>query len=47
MQVLMTASKHSILTLLEGGHQNLHEIYRCRLYSREHLMMGKKVARNM
>jgi hypothetical protein len=44
MQVLMTAS---ILTLLGDGHQNLHEIYRCRMYSRELLMMGKEVARNM
>jgi len=39
MQVLMTASKQS------GW--NLHEIYQCRVYSRELLMMGKEDARNM
>jgi hypothetical protein len=50
----MTASKQSrdglnssILTLLGGGHQNLHETYQCRMYSRELLMMGKEDARNM
>ena len=36
----------SILTLLGSGHQNLHETYQCRMYSRE-LMMGKEDARNM
>jgi hypothetical protein len=37
----------SILTLLGGGHQNLHENYQCRMYSKKLLMMGKEVARNM
>jgi hypothetical protein len=37
----------SILTLLGSGHQNLHEKYQCRMYSRKLLMMGKGVARNM
>jgi hypothetical protein len=37
----------SILTLLGSGHQNLHETYQCRMYSRELLMMGKEDARNM
>jgi len=48
----MTASNqsqdgYSILTLLGYGHQNLHETYRCRMYSRKLLMMGREVARNM
>jgi len=54
MQVLMTSSKQSqdgtawssILTLLGSGHQNLHETYRCRMYSRKLLMMGREDARN-
>jgi hypothetical protein len=37
----------SILTLLGNGHQNLHENYQCRVYSRELLMMGREDARNM
>jgi len=37
----------SILTLLGNGHQNLHETYQCRTYSRELLMMGKEDARKM
>jgi hypothetical protein len=36
-----------ILTLLGNGHQNLHETYQCRMYSRELLMMGRENARNM
>jgi hypothetical protein len=45
MQVLMTASKQSsILTWLGSGHQNQHETYQCRMYSRELLMMGKEDA---
>jgi len=39
MQVLMTASKQS--------HQNQHETYQCRMYSRKLLMMGKEDTRNM
>ena len=35
-----------ILTVLRSGHQNLHETYQCRMYSRKLLMMGKEVARN-
>jgi len=35
-----------ILTLLGSGHQNLHEKYQCRIYSRELLMMGREDARN-
>jgi len=38
---------NSILTLLGYGHQNLHETYQCRMYSREFLLMGKEDARNM
>ena len=38
---------YSILTLLGNGHQNLHETYQCRIYSRELLMMGTGDARNM
>jgi hypothetical protein len=30
-----------------NGNQNRHETYQCPLYSRELLMMGKQVARNM
>jgi len=37
----------NILTLLGNGHQNLHETYQCRMYSREILMMGREDARNM
>ena len=37
----------SILTLLGGGHQNVHETYQCRMYSGKPLMMGKEDARNM
>jgi hypothetical protein len=37
----------SILNLLGSGHQNLHENYQCRMYSRELLLMGKEDARNM
>jgi hypothetical protein len=36
-----------ILTLLGNGHQNLHETYQCRIYSRKLLMMGREDARNM
>jgi hypothetical protein len=45
MQLLMTVSKQS----QDGanGHQNLHETYQSRMYSRELLMMGKEVARNV
>ena len=37
----------SILTLLGSGHQNVHENYQCRMYSRKLLMMGREDARNM
>ena len=37
----------SILTLLESGHQNLHETYQCQMYSRKLLMMGREDARNV
>jgi hypothetical protein len=37
----------SILNLLGNGHQNLHETYQCRMYSRELLMMGRVDVRNM
>jgi hypothetical protein len=37
----------SILTLLGSGHQNLHETYQCRMYSRKLLMMGREDARNI
>ena len=50
MQVLMTVSKQSqgsILALLGNGHQNLHETYQYRMYSRELVMMGREDARNM
>ena len=33
--------------LLGNGHQNLHETYQCRMYSRELQMMGTEDARNM
>jgi len=46
MQVLMIASKQS-QNLLGSGHQNQHETYQCRMYSRKLMMMGKEVARNM
>jgi hypothetical protein len=39
--------RSSVLTVLGSGHQNLHETYQCRMYSRKLLMMGKEVARNM
>jgi len=42
-----TASSGSILTLLGRCHQNLHETYQCRMYSRKLLMMGTEDARNM
>jgi hypothetical protein len=35
------------LNLLGNGHQKLHEIYQCRMYSRELLMIGREDARNM
>jgi len=41
------ASGWNILTLLENGHQNLHETYQCRMCSRKLLMMGREDARNM
>ena len=37
----------SILTLFGNDHQNLHETYQCRTYSRELLMMGREDAQNM
>jgi hypothetical protein len=37
----------NILTLLGNDHQNLHETYQCRMYSRELLMMGRGDAQNM
>jgi hypothetical protein len=40
-------SSISIPTLLGSGHQNLHETYQCRMYSRKLLMMNIEVARNM
>ena len=43
----MELQRSSILTLLESGHQNLHETYQCRMYSGKLLMMGKEDARNM
>jgi len=36
-----------ILTLLGSGHQNLHETYQCRMYSRKVLMVDREDARNM
>jgi len=53
MQILMTVSKQSqdgtpgVLNLLGNGHQNLHETYQCRMYSKELLIMGRGDARNM
>jgi hypothetical protein len=41
------ARSMSILTLLGNGHQNLHETYQCRMYSRKLPMMGGEDARNM
>jgi hypothetical protein len=41
------AESRWILTLLGNGHQNLHETYQCRMYSRKLLMMGREDARNM
>ena len=37
----------SIVTVLGSGHQNLHETYQCRMYSRKLLMMGREDTRNM
>ena len=37
----------SIQTLLGNGHQNLHETYQCRMYSRKLLIMGREDGRNM
>ena len=37
----------SMLTLLGSGHQNLHETYQCRIYSRKLLTMDREDARNM
>jgi len=37
----------SSLTVLGSGHQNLHETYHCRMYSRKLLIMGRDDARNM
>jgi len=37
----------SILILLGSGHQNLHETYQCRTYSRKLLLISKEVAQNM
>jgi len=45
MQVLM--EQRSILSLLGSSHQNLHEIYQCRMYSGKLLMMDKEDDRNM
>jgi hypothetical protein len=39
-------SGRSIL-MLGSGHQNLHETYQCRMYSRKLLMMNREDARNM
>ena len=36
-----------IIQILFCYTKNLHETYQCRMYSRELLMMGKEVARNM
>ena len=50
----MTVSKQSqsqdgtlTLTLLGSSHQNLHETYQCRMYSRKLLMMGREDVQNM
>jgi hypothetical protein len=45
--VRMELQCSSILTLLGGGYQNLHETYQCRMYSGKLLMTGKEDARNM
>jgi len=47
MQVFDDGFQADILTLLGSGHQNLYEIYECRMYSRKFLMMGRENARNM
>jgi hypothetical protein len=47
MQFRMELLCSSILTLLGSGHQNLHETYKCRMYSGKLLMMGKEDTRNM
>jgi hypothetical protein len=50
MQVLTTVSKQSqkgLLTLFGNHRHNLHETYQHRMYSTEHLMMGREDARNM
>jgi hypothetical protein len=39
--------KCSILILLGNGHQNLHEMYQCQMYSGKLLMMGREDAGNM
>jgi hypothetical protein len=36
----------AILVVLESCHQNLHDIYQCRMYSRKLLMIGRGTARN-
>jgi len=36
--------QEGFLTLLAKGHQNLHETYQCRIYSRKLLMMGREDA---
>jgi hypothetical protein len=43
----MMMQSSSILTLLGSGHQNLHETYQWRMYSRKLLMVGKEFAQNM
>jgi hypothetical protein len=47
MQVFDDRFQVSILTMPGSGHQNLHETYQCRKYSRELLMMGREDARSM
>ena len=45
---LFSCNKTSfILTLLGSGHQNIHETYQCRIYSRKLLMMGREGTRYM
>ena len=46
-QVVCMDGTSSILTVLGSGHQNLHETYQCRMYSRELLMMGREDTRIM
>jgi len=46
-RVRMELKSSSIPTLLGNGHQNLHETYQCRMYSKELLMVGRDDARNM